>query len=86
MPCAPGPVCGDDYRPDFARLKSVLAEPGYSVPSLYRQYSGLCEPGGVSFSDFNVDPRFADCVDGFVIVDTDTVKIARRRRYMEMAP
>lgn len=78
--------CGDDYRKDFTLLKSMLAELGYSVPTLYKQYPELCEPGGVIFSDFNVDPKFADCVDGFVIVDTDMVKPAKRKRYMEMAP
>jgi putative hemolysin len=73
---------GKDYKQDFQRLKSQLADRGYAVPTLYKQYADLCEPGGVYFSDFNVDPDFADCVDGFVIVDTEMAKASKRKRYL----
>ena len=75
--------CGNDYKQDFNRLKSLLKAKGYSVPTLYKQYADVCEPGGVFFSDFNIDPRFSDCVDGFVIVDTEQLKASKRKRYME---
>ena len=74
--------CGNDYKHDFLTLKSQLAEMGYSVPTLYKQYAEICEPGGVYFSDFNIDPDFADCVDGFVIVDTEMAKAGKRKRYL----
>jgi putative hemolysin len=73
---------GDDYKADFLVLKAKLTELGYSVPTLYKQYADICEPGGVIFSDFNIDPDFSDCVDGFVIVDTEMAKASKRKRYM----
>ncbi len=76
------PFSGDNYREDFVRLKASLAEMGCAVPTLYKQYTELCEPGGVSFADFNVDPDFADCIDGLVLVDIEKMKPARRRRYL----
>lgn len=73
---------GDDYKKDFLVLKGLLDDMGYSVPTLFKQYVELCEPGGVMFSDFNIDPKFSDCVDGFVIVDTEMAKASKRKRYM----
>jgi putative hemolysin len=75
--------CNNDYRKDFLTLKSQLDEMGYSVPTLYKQYTEVCEPGGVFFSDFNIDPGFGDCVDGFVIVDTEQAKPSKRKRYLD---
>jgi putative hemolysin len=74
---------GNDYSSDFKRLKTMLGNLGTAVPPLYKQYTELCEPGGVSFLDFNIDPEFNNCVDGLVIVDVDKIKEQKRKRYME---
>ena len=74
---------GDDYRADLRRLKSLLANLGTAIPPLYKQYAELCEPGGVVFLDFNIDPAFNNCVDGLVIVDTEKLKEQKRSRYIE---
>lgn len=74
---------GEDYRGDFRKLKSLLDNLGAAVPTLYKQYTELCEPGGVSFLDFNIDPAFGNCVDGLVIVDTHKIKEHKRKRYIE---
>lgn len=74
--------CGKDYREDFCRLRQQLEYLGVSVPTLYKQYSELCEPGGVSFLDFGVDPDFNYCIDGLVLVDTRQVKPRKRERYI----
>ena len=74
---------GTDYQGDFTRLKSLLSNLGTAVPPLYKQYTELCEPGGVVFLDFNIDPAFNNCVDGLVIVDTHKLKASKRKRYME---
>jgi len=74
---------GNDYPMDFMTLKSSLNNLGTAVPPLYKQYTELCEPGGVIFLDFNIDPTFSNCVDGLVIVDTDKLKPQKRKRYME---
>lgn len=73
---------GDDYREDFSRLREQLDFLGVSVPTLYKQYSELCEPGGVSFLDFGVDADFNYCIDGLVLVDTHKVKARKRERYI----
>jgi hypothetical protein len=64
-------------------LKSELVEMGLSVPTLYKQYTEICDLGGVQFAAFNVDPAFADCVDGLVIVDLARLKPMTRKRYLE---
>ncbi|MBV0932831.1 lysophospholipid acyltransferase family protein [Marinobacterium weihaiense] len=73
---------GRDYREDFNRLREQLDFLGVSVPTLYKQYSELCEAGGVSFLDFGVDADFNYCVDGLVLVDTHRVKARKRDRYI----
>jgi putative hemolysin len=74
---------GNDCREDFRRLKSLLTNLGVAIPPLYKQYAELCQPGGVVFLDFNVDPSFNDCVDGLVIVDLHKLKAQKRKRYIE---
>lgn len=73
---------GDDYKKDFSTLKHLLANMGVAVPTLYKQYSEVCEPGGVKFLNFNIDPDFNDCIDGLVLVDLHQLTEKKRRRYM----
>lgn len=72
----------DDYRSAFAEMKKALMQAGCSVPTLYKQYTELCEAGGVRFAAFNVDADFADCVDGLIVVDIDRIKPSKKERYM----
>ncbi|MCA7015134.1 lysophospholipid acyltransferase family protein [Dickeya dadantii subsp. dieffenbachiae] len=73
---------GNDYHQDLTRLKSMLSNVGCSIPTLYKQYSELCEPGGVKFMDFGVDPDFGNSVDGLVLVDLQQLKASRHQRYI----
>ncbi|WP_370279364.1 GNAT family N-acyltransferase [Pontibacterium sp.] len=73
---------GDDYKADFRLMKEQMEFLGVSVPTLYKQYSELCEDGGVRFLDFGVDADFNYCVDGLVLVDLEYVKPKKRTRYM----
>ena len=74
---------GVDYVDDLTKLKSLLGNLGCCIPPLYKQYSELCEPGGVQFIDFGSDPSFNDCVDGLVLVDLCYLKANRYQRYIE---
>ena len=74
---------GVDYVEDLTRLKSLLGNLGCGIPPLYKQYSELCEPGGVQFIDFGSDPAFNNCVDGLVLVDLCYLKASRYQRYIE---
>ncbi|HBU8849562.1 lysophospholipid acyltransferase family protein [Citrobacter sp. Cs237] len=73
---------GNDYAEDLTRLKSLLGNLGCGIPPLYKQYSELCEPGGVQFIDFGRDPDFNNCVDGLVLVDLTRLKANRYARYI----
>jgi putative hemolysin len=73
---------GDNYQEDLVRLKSLLSNIGCSIPTLYKQYTELCEPGGVQFIDFGTDPAFNNCIDGLVLVDTTRLKPSRYQRYI----
>ncbi|THB67230.1 MAG: lysophospholipid acyltransferase family protein [Gammaproteobacteria bacterium] len=75
--------CGDNAKEDFKRLKHSLDNLGVAVPTLYKQYSELCEEGGVTFIEFNVDPDFNNCLDGLVLVDIAKLKPNKRKRYIE---
>lgn len=74
---------GSHYRDEFTQLKSALTHMNLSVPTLYKQYSELCDPGGIQFAGFNIDPAFTNCVDGLVIVDTARIKAGKRSRYID---
>ncbi|MGQ8363813.1 GNAT family N-acyltransferase [Glaciecola sp. 1036] len=74
---------GKEYSESLELLKVQLNEMGVSIPTLYKQYADVCEPGGVSFSAFNVDPEFEYCVDAFLLVDTHLLKAKKRQRYFK---
>lgn len=74
---------GDNYLADFTQLKHLLANMGVSVPTLYKQYTELCEPDGVKFLAFGTDPDFANCVDGLVLVDMTRLKATKKARYIQ---
>lgn len=74
--------CGDNYAKDLKTLKMLLDNLGTGIPTLYKQYSELCEHGGVQFLDFGVDPDFANCIDGLVLVDLTKLKTKKFQRYI----
>ncbi len=72
-----------DYKENFKQLSTQLNELGVKVPTLYKQYTELCETGGVEFLDFNIDPKFSNCIDGLILVNVDKIKPKKRQRYIE---
>jgi len=74
---------GNNYADEFVLLKSYMANIGSAIPTLYKQYSELCEPGGVQFLEFGVDPDFNHSIDGLVLVDTTKLSAKKRKRYLE---
>lgn len=76
--------CKNDPVKDFKRLKDILATMNLSVPVLYKQYTDLCEKGGIRFVDYNVDKDFCDCVDSFIIVSLEKIKEEKRQRYIKL--
>lgn len=74
--------CYNDYQRDMNTLKRELEFQGFSLPTLYRQYSEICEVGGVKFYDFGYDMEFSNCLDGFIVVDLSKLKPKKRDRYI----
>jgi hypothetical protein len=72
----------DDYVSELRILKNRLKLLGYSIPTLYKQYSDLCEPGGVVFLDFGVDKDFQNCIDALILVDISMIKQSKKERYL----
>ena len=66
-----------------ACLRERLSTLDARLPTLYRQYVDLCEPEGVRFLDFGVDPSFGGCVDGLVRLDIGHLRAAKRARYLK---
>jgi hypothetical protein len=73
---------GESYTEDFKRLKDYLKALDVSIPTLYKQYSELCEEGGVQFMDFGIDADFNNCIDGYILVDIRKIKESKRQRYI----
>ena len=74
---------GNDYKEDFSVLKEQLSHMDLTVPTLYKQYTELCEEDGIAFVDFNIDKDFANCVDGFIVVDITKIKEVKKKRYIK---
>lgn len=68
----------------YKTLKHILKPMGFSVPILYKHYSDLCEPGGVKFLDFGVDPDFENCIDGLILVEVEKIKEEKKQRFIKV--
>ena len=73
---------GDDFQTDLTTLQSALAAQDLTIPLLFKHYSQATSKDGVSFSAFNVDPAFSNCVDAFVIADLTRLLPKKKRRYL----
>jgi putative hemolysin len=81
---APAPTFdGLDIAAAFDAMKTALARLGTSVPTLYKQYTELCEPGGARFLAFGVDPDFSGSIDGLIEVDLEQLRPRKRQRYLQ---
>lgn len=67
----------------FRVLRQNLSALGSAVPTLYKQYTELCEPGGARFLAFGVDPDFSDSIDGLIEVDVQQMQPRKRARYLQ---
>jgi len=73
----------NDKKTDFKKLKLSLSNMGVTIPTLFKQYSELCEEGGVNFQGFNIDLNFSNCVDGLIIVEVNKIKDKQKNRYIK---
>lgn len=77
------PAFGEiDADTAFRVLKTNLGTLGARVPTLYKQYTELCEPGGARFLAFGVDPDFNNAVDGLIELDLARIRPRKRDRYL----
>ncbi|MEE4278385.1 MAG: lysophospholipid acyltransferase family protein [Halieaceae bacterium] len=73
---------GVDPEEDMKSLREQLAASGLPLPTLYKHYSQATSPDGVTFTAFNIDRDFGDCVDSFVIADLHKLTARKRQRYL----
>ena len=73
---------GADIKEDFAELKHILANMGAQVPTLFKQYTEICDHDGANFLSFSIDPDFNNCIDGLVLVDLEKLKPQKAKRYL----
>ncbi len=69
----------------FVELKKLLQDMGVKVPTLYKQYTELCNPGGVKFLAFGIDPDFNNSIDGLIELDISQMKSEKYLRYFGSA-
>ena len=74
---------GENYQEDFRCLKEYLRAFNVTVPTLYKQYSELCDEGGIRFMDFGIDAEFNNCIDSYILVDVSKIKESKRKRYID---
>lgn len=74
---------GDCPEQALLGLKDELNALGVRIPTLYRQYTDLCEKGGVSYLAFGIDPAFNNAVDGLIELDINMMKPLKRKRYLQ---
>ncbi|NVK22741.1 MAG: GNAT family N-acetyltransferase [Kangiellaceae bacterium] len=72
-----------DQKEAFKELKQQMSQLNCSIPTLFKQYSELCEEQGVQFFDFGIDPDFGDCIDSIVWIDLLKLKAKKRKRYID---
>lgn len=73
----------NDKEEDFNTLKQNLGYIDSTIPILYKQYTELCDEGGVKFFDFGIDKEFNHCLDGFLLVEIDKIKEQKKKRYIK---
>ncbi|CCQ09589.1 Putative hemolysin [Pseudoalteromonas luteoviolacea B = ATCC 29581] len=73
---------GNNLKEDFAELKHILGNIGVQVPTLFKQYTELCDNNSVNFLSFSTDPEFNNCIDGLVLVDLKGIKENKAKRYL----
>jgi len=73
---------GMDYQKEFSLLKSKLKKLNCTIPTLYKQYAELGQPGGVAICASGLDINFSNAIDGFVMVDIWKLKPAKYARYI----
>ena len=71
-----------DYKDAYKKLNRLLEQYQVKVPTLFKQYAELCEPGGMRFIDFSIDPEFGDCIDALILVDIQQIKPKKFQRYI----
>jgi putative hemolysin len=65
----------------FRSMREELSDMGVKIPTLYKQYMELCEPDGVRFLAFGVDPDFNNTIDGLMELEIGLMKPHKYARY-----
>lgn len=72
-----------DEKQALKNLLKSLKTAGVKLPVLFKQYTDLCETGGVGFIDFATDPDFNGCVDGLIWLELEKMKPKKKAKYID---
>jgi len=78
-----GIFIGETPEENLKILREHLGFYGVTIPTLYKQYTDLCEENGIAFMGYNVDKDFENCIDSFILVEIDKIKEKKRLRYIK---
>ncbi len=73
---------GSEAKAALKSLMKRLKQAGVKLPVLFKQYTDLCEDGGVGFINFATDPGFNGCVDGLIWLELAKMKPQKWARYI----
>jgi len=73
---------GHDKESGFKLLQDAFTAADSKIPVLFKQYAALYEDGGFKLLAFNIDPDFANCIDGLFMADLTQLKANKRKRYL----
>ncbi|MCB1582208.1 MAG: GNAT family N-acyltransferase [Marinicella sp.] len=76
-------VIQSEEKQALKALLVLMKAAGVKLPVLFKQYTDLCEAGGVGFINFATDPDFNGCVDGLIWVEMDKMKAKKKAKYIE---
>jgi len=72
-----------NYKEGFVVLKRYLKDMGTTVPTLFKQYVELYEPGAVRYFDFSVNEGLFGVTEGFIIADNYRMKKSVQKRNLK---
>lgn len=78
-------ITSSDEKTALKSLLKSLKSAGVKLPVLFKQYTDLCESGGVGFINFAKDPDFNGCVDGLIWLELDKMKSKKRDKYINQS-
>lgn len=77
-------LSGNDFHADYSILNKHLKEYNYTVPTMIKHSTSLCEPVGTKILSVGINQSFGNCVDLFCMLDVDKIKPLKLKGYLKL--